>query len=287
MADTTRVIRDAKELAAFSADAKRAGKSIGLVPTMGYLHDGHLSLIRAARQKCDVVIVSDFVNPTQFGPKEDYATYPRDEAADLAKVQSCGADVLFIPTVETLYPNGQDSTWVEVMQLGNILCGASRPGHFRGVTTVVTKLMLLSRADYSFFGEKDYQQLTILRRMVADLGIQTEVVGMPLVREADGLALSSRNVRLSPDARRQALSLSAGLRAARDLFLSGCRSADALIAKATEKIAVQPDAEIQYISIADPDSLQLFLDAVPDRAIMLLAVRVGGVRLIDNMRLDR
>lgn len=283
----TQIIRDAKALAAFAKDAQRAGKTIGLVPTMGYLHDGHLSLIRAARAKADVVIVSDFVNPTQFGPKEDYATYPRDEKADFDKVQSCDADVLFIPTVETLYPNGQASTWVEVMDMGNILCGASRPGHFRGVTTVVTKLLLLSRADYAFFGEKDYQQLTILRRMAADLGCQAEIIGMPLVREPDGLALSSRNVRLSPEARVQALSLSQGLKNARALFQTGCRSADKLIAEAEAKIAVQPDAEIQYISIANPDTLELYFEDVPEQAIMLLAVKVGGVRLIDNMRLDK
>lgn len=282
----TRIIRDAKELSSFVKSVRKMGKTIGLVPTMGYLHDGHLSLIRAARAKSDVVIVSDFVNPTQFGPSEDYATYPRDEQADYAKVQSCGADVLFIPTVETLYPNGQDSTWVEVSRMGTILCGASRPGHFRGVTTVVTKLLWLSQADYAFFGEKDYQQLTILRRMVADLGCPTEIIGMPLVREADGLALSSRNVRLSADARRQALSLSRGLKKAKALFQSGCRDAKALRAEAEREISVQPDAQIQYISLADPDTLELFEDKTPDHLMMLMAVRVGGVRLIDNMRLD-
>ncbi len=282
----TRIIRDAKELSRFAKQAHYDHKTIGLVPTMGYLHEGHLSLIRAAREKCGVVIVSDFVNPTQFGPKEDYATYPRDEQADYDKVQSCQADVLFIPGVDDLYPNGQDSTWVEVNRLGSILCGASRPGHFRGVTTVVTKLLLLSQADYAFFGEKDYQQLTILRRMVQDLGCPTEIVPMPLVREHDGLALSSRNVRLSPEARLQALSLNRGLKKARAMFQAGCRKADDLIGEAQAEIAIQPDAEIQYISIADPDTLDLFLDKVPDRAIMLLAVKVGGVRLIDNMRLD-
>ena len=281
----TRIIRDAKELAEFAKQAQFDHKTIGLVPTMGYLHDGHLSLIRAAREKADVVIVSDFVNPTQFGPKEDFATYPRDEKADFDKVQSCNADVLFIPTVETLYPNGQESTWVEVNKMGNILCGATRPGHFRGVTTVVTKLLLISRADYAFFGEKDYQQLTILRRMAQDIGCQTQIIGMPLVRESDGLALSSRNVRLSPEARVQALSLSRGLRNARVLFQKGCRNVDELIGEAQKEIAVQPDAEIQYISVANPDTLELYNDVTPDKVIMLLAVKVGGVRLIDNMKL--
>ena len=286
MTTQTRIIRDAKELSQFAHQAQKAGKTIGLVPTMGYLHDGHLSLIRAARKKADVVIVSDFVNPTQFGPTEDYATYPRDEKADLEKCQSCGADVLFIPTVETLYPNGQDSTWVEVSKMGNILCGATRPGHFRGVATVVTKLLWLSRADYAFFGEKDYQQLTILRRMAQDLGCPTEIIGMPLVREADGLAMSSRNVRLSEDARKQALSLSQGLKAARECFQNGSRSVSELTNAAQKIIQAQKDTDIQYISIADPDSLEIFTTTVPEHAIMLLAVKVGPVRLIDNMRLD-
>ncbi len=281
----TRIIRDAKELAEFAKQAQFDHKTIGLVPTMGYLHDGHLSLIKAAREKADVVIVSDFVNPTQFGPKEDYATYPRDEQADFEKVQSCNADVLFIPSVETLYPNGQDSTWIEVNKMGNILCGASRPGHFRGVTTVVTKLLLISRADYAFFGEKDYQQLTILKRMAADIGCQTQIIGMPLVREQDGLALSSRNVRLSQDARKQALSLSRGLRMAKALFKSGCRNVDELIGEAQKEIVIQPDADIQYISIAHPDTLEIYHDTTPDKVIMLMAVKVGGVRLIDNMKL--
>ena len=283
----TRIIRDALELSRIAGEVQHSGKTIGLVPTMGYLHDGHLSLIRAARQKADFVIVSDFVNPTQFGPNEDYATYPRDEQADFEKCQSCGADILFIPTVESLYPNGQGSTWVEVQKLGEILCGATRPGHFRGVATVVTKLLWLSRADYAFFGEKDYQQLTILKRMARDLGCPTQIIGMPLVRESDGLAMSSRNVRLSPEARKQALSLNHGLKRARDLFLSGCRDAKKLISEAANEISAQPDTEIQYIQVADPETLELFDDKVPDQVIMLLAVKVGGVRLIDNMRLDR
>ncbi|MBQ8035775.1 MAG: pantoate--beta-alanine ligase [Proteobacteria bacterium] len=282
----TQIIRDAQKLSEFAHQAQKSGKTIGLVPTMGYLHEGHLSLIRAARQKADVVIVSDFVNPTQFGPTEDYATYPRDEQADLEKCQSCGADVLFIPTVETLYPNGQDSTWVEVSKMGNILCGATRPGHFRGVATVVTKLLWLSRADYAFFGEKDFQQLTILRRMAQDLGCPTKIIGMPLVREADGLAMSSRNVRLTPDQRKQALSLSQGLKAARERFQNGARSVRELTQAAQDIIQAQKDTAIQYISIADPDSLDIFTDTVPEHAIMLLAVKVGAVRLIDNMRLD-
>ena len=261
------------------------GKTVGLVPTMGYLHEGHASLIRAARAKCDFVVVSDFVNPTQFGPTEDYATYPRDEAADLALCAACGADVLFIPDVAMLYPNGQDSTWVEVSRLGTILCGASRPGHFRGVATVVTKLLMISRADYAFFGEKDYQQLTILRRMVADLGSPCEIIGMPIVRAAAGLALSSRNVRLTPASRIEALALHRGLEMARDSYLAGERSVQKLIATAQSEIDLQPDAKIDYISIADADTLDISTDDAGSRPLMLMAVRFGSVRLIDNMKL--
>lgn len=281
-----RIIRTSQELKEYSQIAKSDGKTIGLVPTMGYLHDGHLSLIRAARQKCDIVIVTDFVNPTQFGPKEDYATYPRDEQADYDKCHACGADILFIPTVDELYPNGQSSTWVETLKLGDVLCGASRPGHFRGVTTVVTKLLWMSRADYAFFGEKDYQQLTILRRMVQDLGCPTQIIGMPLVREHDGLAMSSRNVRLTPDARQQALALHRSLNMAKDLFSNGCRDAQKLMEIARTEISAQPLADIHYIALAHPDTLEIFDDLVPDCVIMLLAVKFEAVRLIDNMRFE-
>lgn len=281
-----KIIRTAQELKDYSGIVKSEGKTIGLVPTMGYLHEGHLSLIRAARAKCDVVIVTDFVNPTQFGPKEDYATYPRDEQADFDKCAACGADILFIPTVDELYPNGQASTWVETLKLGDVLCGASRPGHFRGVTTVVTKLLWMSRADYAFFGEKDYQQLTVLRRMVQDLGCPTEIIGMPLVREHDGLAMSSRNVRLTAEARQQALALHRSLNMVKDLFKSGCRDAQKLMDIAHKEISAQPLADIHYIALAHPDTLEIFNDSVPDCVIMLLAVKFGDVRLIDNMKLE-
>ena len=281
----TRIIRDAKELSSKTREIIASGKTVGLVPTMGYLHAGHASLIRAARAKCDFVVVSDFVNPTQFGPCEDYETYPRDASADLDVCRECGADVLFMPDVGTLYPNGQDSTWVEVSRLGKILCGASRPGHFRGVTTVVSKLIAISRADYAFFGEKDYQQLTILRRMTEDLGFPCEIVGLPIVREHDGLALSSRNVRLAPEARRQAPALRRGLEKARAAFLAGERDASALISCARGEIDMQPDAKIDYISVADADTLEIAQTRAGERSMMLMAVKFGAVRLIDNMKL--
>lgn len=279
------VIRTADALKTWARSQKNAGKTIGLVPTMGYLHDGHRSLIEAAVRTCDVVVVSDFVNPTQFGPSEDYATYPRDEAKDMALCEDAGAHVLFVPSVETLYPHGQDSSWVEVNHLGDHFCGAQRPGHFRGVTTVVMKLLLLSHADKAFFGEKDYQQLTIIRRMVADFGVDCEIVGCPLVREKDGLALSSRNVNLSTKARQDALVLHRGLLAARTLFETGERRVEALLQAARCVIETVEEASVQYIEVADPDTLDIFRDKTGERAQMLMAVRVGGVRLIDNMRL--
>lgn len=284
---TTQIIRNARELADLTLKIHQNNQTIALVPTMGYLHDGHASLIRAARNKADFVIVSDFVNPTQFGPNEDFETYPRDEQADLLTCQNCGADVLFIPSVDTLYPNGQDATWVEVPHLGTVLCGASRPGHFRGVTTVVSKLLWLSRADFAFFGEKDYQQLTIIKRMVQDLGCPCQIIGMPLVRESDGLALSSRNVRLSPSERTQALSLSRALKNAAKQFKNGERNPKILIDNAKKEMNAQPDAQIDYIVICNPDTLDILDQTLPDQAIMLMAVRIGSVRLIDNMRLDR
>lgn len=283
----TQIIRNAHELADLTLKIHQNRQTIALVPTMGYLHDGHASLIRAARNKADFVIVSDFVNPTQFGPNEDFETYPRDEQADLLTCQNCGADVLFIPSVDTLYPNGQDATWVEVPHLGHVLCGASRPGHFRGVTTVVSKLLWLSRADFAFFGEKDYQQLTIIKRMVQDLGCPCQIIGMPLVRENDGLALSSRNVRLSPSERSQALSLSRALKNAAAQFKLGERNPKILIENAKKEINAQPDAQIDYIVICNPDTLDILDQTLPEQVIMLMAVRVGNVRLIDNMRLDR
>ena len=279
------IIRSCKELSELTKEAHFNRKCIGLVPTMGFLHDGHRSLIHTMRQHCDLLIVSDFVNPTQFGPNEDYAIYPKDEAADARLCESEGVDILFMPTPEEMYPNGQGSTWVEVQKLGEGLCGASRPGHFRGVATVVTKLFMLSRADKAAFGEKDYQQLTILRRMVSDLGIPTEIIPCPLVRETDGLALSSRNVRLSAEGRQQALCLSRGLRAARKAYQNGCRDVAQLTNAARSIIDATNGASVEYISIVDADDLHNFEQATNENAIMLMAVRIDGVRLIDNMKL--
>src|SRR5215470_10453358 len=235
-------------------DLRRDGRKIGIVPTMGALHDGHLALLRAARAQCDVLILTIFVNPTQFGPSEDLAKYPRDEAGDLARARACGIDLAFCPDAAAMYPPGSQ-TFVEVRELQKPLCGASRPGHFAGVATVVSKLFHLTLPHVAVFGEKDYQQLAIIRRMVRDLDFGIEIASVPIVREADGLALSSRNAYLSPDQRRAALSLSAGLAAAEAAFGAGERSAAALVAAAEAPIAAQPAARIDYVELRDAEEL--------------------------------
>src|SRR5512140_2355746 len=208
-------------------DLRRDGRRIAVVPTMGALHEGHLSLLRAARARADIVILTIFVNPTQFGPKEDLSKYPRDEAGDLAKARSCGIDLAFCPDASAMYPAGAQ-TFVEVRELAQPLCGASRPGHFAGVATIVTKLFHITQPHLAIFGEKDYQQLAIIRRMVRDLDFGIEIVSVPIVREADGLALSSRNAYLSAEQRRVALALSRGLAAAEARVRAGERDARAL-----------------------------------------------------------
>src|SRR5262249_50718184 len=210
-----------------------------VVPTMGALHEGHLTLLRDARARADIVILTIFVNPTQFGPNEDLAKYPRDEAGDIAKARTCGIDLAFCPEASAMYPAGAQ-TFVEVRELQKPLCGSRRPGHFAGVVTVVSKLFNITRPHVAVFGEKDYQQLAIIRRMVRDLDFGIEIASVPIVREADGLALSSRNAYLSADQRRAALSLSAGLAAAQAAFAAGERSAAALVAAATAPITAAP-----------------------------------------------
>ncbi|MBZ0233657.1 MAG: pantoate--beta-alanine ligase, partial [Deltaproteobacteria bacterium] len=216
------IIREPRAMRARVEDIRRDGLRIAVVPTMGYLHEGHLSLLRAARARADVVILTIFVNPTQFGPSEDLSRYPRDEDGDLAKARPCGVDLAFCPDVAAMYPAGAQ-TFVEVRELAKPLCGEKRPGHFAGVATVVTKLFNLTQPHVAFFGEKDFQQLAVIRRMVRDLDQGVEIVGMPIVREPDGLAMSSRNAYLSPAERRDALSLSAGLAAAEAAFRAGER----------------------------------------------------------------
>lgn len=262
------------------ADATRgAGRRIGLVPTMGYLHAGHLSLVDEARRRADTCVASIFVNPMQFGPREDLDAYPRDLARDRAALEGAGVDVLYLPTAVDMYPPGFQ-TEVAVTDMTAGLCGRSRPGHFRGVTTVVTKLFNAVRPHVAVFGEKDYQQLAVLRRMAADLDTGVEVVGMPIVREADGLAMSSRNAYLSADERRAALCLSRALGAARQACARGERGAGVLAA-ATSELAAEPLARVDYAELVDADSLEP-TDALERPALLALAVFIGRTRLIDN-----
>jgi pantoate--beta-alanine ligase len=254
---------------------------VGFVPTMGYLHEGHLVLVRQARAENALVAVSIFVNPTQFGPKEDFKQYPRDPERDLALLEGEGTDVVFMPPVEEIYPPGFDS-WVEVGRLARRLEGASRPGHFRGVATVVARLFELVRPDRAYFGQKDAQQLIVIRQMVADLDMNLEVVAVPTVREADGLAMSSRNTYLNPEERKQAAVLYQALTLAQRLYGEGERDAETIRRQMTVLIQQQPSADIDYISIADAETLEE-LDVVKPLALVSMAVKIGKTRLIDNI----
>jgi pantoate--beta-alanine ligase len=272
-----------RAVTAFRAWRAAQPGDLGLVPTMGYLHEGHLSLIRAARAANERVVVSIFVNPTQFAPGEDLASYPRDEVRDLQLLEREGVDAVFAPSAAEMYPDGF-STWVEVEALTARLEGASRPTHFRGVTTVVLKLLNVGQPACVYFGRKDAQQLAVVRRMVRDLDVPVEVVGMPIVRESDGLALSSRNVYLSPEERRAATVLSRSLRLAEELYAAGERDAAVIRARMSTLIASQPLAAVDYVSVADAESLEE-LATVGDAALVSLAVRFGRTRLIDNTTL--
>jgi len=270
----------AAEMRRWAETTQREGKTIGLVPTMGALHHGHASLMRAARADCDRVVVSLFVNPTQFGPHEDFARYPRMLDADRALCEAAGVDVLFVPTVEELYPPGAQ-TLVDVGALGSVLCGVSRPGHFRGVATVVTKLFAIVNPHRAYFGQKDYQQTVVIRRLVIDLQLGVEVVVCPTVREPDGLAASSRNAYLSPDERRQAVALSAALAEATRLIAAGERSARKIREALGVILGGHPAARVEYVALVDPDTLEP-VERLAGRVVVALAVWVGNTRLIDN-----
>ena len=275
----------ARTVAEFRAAREGVPAPLGFVPTMGYLHDGHLALVDAARAECATVAASIFVNPTQFGPNEDFERYPRDEDRDLALLEAAGTDLVLLPPVEEMYPPG-DATRVRVDGITERQEGARRPGHFEGVTTVVAKLFGMVQPDRAYFGEKDGQQLRVIRRMTRDLLLPVEIVACPTVREPDGLALSSRNVYLTPEERAQALSLSAGLRAASDAFERGERDAERLRAMARERIESQPLADISYISLADSETLDELEGALERAAMLSLAVRFSGATLIDNVALE-
>jgi pantoate--beta-alanine ligase len=250
---------------------------------MGALHEGHLSLVQRARADDDTVVVSIFVNPTQFGPSEDYARYPRDPDRDLALLRDVGTDLVFMPPVEEIYPQGFD-TYVEVGKLAQVLEGASRAGHFRGVATVVAKLFNIVQPHRAYFGQKDAQQLAVIRRLTRDLGLPVEVVGLPTVREPDGLAMSSRNAFLSPEERKAALVLYRSLEAAQELWRSGVRDASLIRQRMGEVLAGEPLARVDYVSVADAETLEE-LETVDRPALVSLAVRIGKTRLIDNVGL--
>jgi len=276
------VVSAPAEMSAWVEAVRRSGARIAFVPTMGYLHAGHVALLEEARRRGDRSVLSIFVNPTQFGPREDLDRYPRDLPGDLAKAAAAGTDVAFVPEVAAMYPSGHQTT-VQVHQLEQGLCGAVRPGHFVGVATVVCKLFNIVRPHVAVFGEKDFQQLALIRRMVRDLDMPVEIVGLPTVREPDGLAMSSRNKFLSPDERRRAVAISAALFAARERWRSGVTDVATLIADVSAALA-EPVARIQYVEIRDADTLEP-LATVDRPAVMAVAAFVGTTRLIDNVRL--
>ncbi len=288
-----RIIEHRAELQAWSDAERAAGHRVALVPTMGALHAGHLSLVEEARRRTDRVVVSIFVNPTQFNDPKDFDGYPRVMEADLAACRAAGVDVAWTPPVEDLYPDGA-ATWVDVEGLTDPLCGANRPGHFRGVTTVVTKLFLAARPHVAVFGEKDFQQLAVIRRMVRDLGFGLEVVGGATVREADGLALSSRNVHLGPVARKQALRISESLTLAQQRLEAGERSSAAILEAVRKKLSEASLASIDYAELRDPESLELVGPQIASPTLLAIAMQFSAdpdgagapVRLIDNRVLE-
>ena len=275
------ILETIPELRKNLANWRKAQKSVGLVPTMGFLHEGHLSLIRRAKTGNDIVVVSVFVNPTQFGPNEDFESYPRNILRDTEMAMGAGADVIFYPTVSEMYPNGS-STFVEVAgNITRVLCGASRPSHFRGVTTVVNMLFNIVKPDRAYFGQKDAQQATVLMKMVKDLHMDIELIICSIVREADGLAMSSRNTYLSAEEREQAVVLSKALEKGKEAFSKGERNVDSLIEIITNKINEMPLAAIDYVSIYDYPSLET-IEIIDNNALAAVAVKFGKTRLIDN-----
>jgi pantoate--beta-alanine ligase len=277
------VLRTIAETRQACARFRAAGKTLGLVPTMGALHAGHLSLVRAAQESCDAVAVSIFVNPTQFGPKEDFASYPRVFEQDCQTLENAGVDVVFAPSVEEMYPAGA-STFVEVEGLSGRLDGASRPGHFRGVATVVSKLFHIFAPDFAFFGQKDAAQVAVLRRMVLDLRFGVELKVCPTMREPDGLAMSSRNRNLSEAERRQALVLSRALNAVEKRYQGGEIDPGKLVVDAQRVLKEEPGIQVEYFRIVDPDTLE-DVASVRSGSLVAVAARVGATRLIDNLLL--
>jgi len=284
-----RVITSRTELQEWSTAERASGRRIALVPTMGALHRGHLSLVDEARRHADRVIVSIFVNPTQFNDAKDFEGYPRDDESDLKACREAGVDVVWLPAVLELYPDAAQ-TWVEVQGLAQPLCGATRPGHFRGVTTIVTKLFLAARPDVAVFGQKDFQQLAVIRRMTRDLGFGIEIVGGETIREADGLALSSRNIRLGPMARRQAVQIFAALDRAQSMLASGTSDSVAILESVSKCLSEATLAHIDYAELRDPESLEPASGPLEGPTLLAIALQFEAdpdgqgspVRLIDN-----
>jgi pantoate--beta-alanine ligase len=278
-----KVIRHPREMMDFADASRTRGERIAFVPTMGYLHEGHLSLMREARRRAQVVVTSIFVNPTQFGPNEDLSRYPRDFDRDCTMMETVPVDVVFAPEASDVYlPHAQ--TWVEATEVTRGLCGKGRPGHFRGVTTVVAKLFNMVKPHLAFFGEKDFQQLRAIQRMVADLNFDIEIVPMPIVREPDRLAMSSRNAYLTPEQRCEALGLSRAIAAARKNF--DCAKSPGEIAQLATKILSRANVEIEYVEVVDAETLEP-ATSLADAVLLAVAARVGKTRLIDNIVLSR
>jgi pantoate--beta-alanine ligase len=278
------IINRRQRMFSVSRTLRRANKTVGFVPTMGALHEGHLSLVKEARQRCDIVMVSIFVNPSQFNEKDDFEKYPRDLTADVALLAQYQVDYVFAPEPDEIYAPGF-ATYVDVEGLTDTLEGASRPGHFRGVATIVTILLNTIRADQAFFGQKDAQQVAVIKRLANDLGFETEIVVMPTVREESGLAMSSRNERLSPEDLERAVLISKGLKAAEDAHGAGEGSTAVLTSLVRDTLSADPEIEIDYIEAVDAETLEA-TDRVRDREVLLLvAAKLAGVRLIDNVLL--
>jgi pantoate--beta-alanine ligase len=273
-----------EEMRAATRIVRREGKRLGFVPTMGALHEGHLSLVRAAKDRADVVIVSIFVNPTQFGPGEDFTKYPRTFGRDSELLQKAGVEFIFAPSPEEMYPRGA-TAWVNVEEVSERLDGRSRPGHFRGVTTVVSKLFHIIEPDFAFFGQKDAAQVAVIRRLVRDLNFPVQIVVCPIVREADGLAMSSRNIYLNTEERKSALVLSRSLGAMKARFQSGERDTGNLLAVGKQALGEYPSVRLDYLEIVDPDTLEPITE-ITRKALAAVAAFVGTTRLIDNVLLD-
>ena len=276
-----KIINSIKEMQKESDQLRMAGKRIGLVPTMGFLHEGHLSLVREIKKHCDYIVMSIYVNPTQFSPNEDFQDYPRDFDRDIKLTEQEGCDVIFYPDSEEVYPKNY-LTYVEVEKITKVLCGASRPIHFRGVITIVTKLFNIVKPHVAVFGQKDAQQAIVIKRMAADLNFDIEIIVAPIVREQDGPAMSSRNTYLTPNQREQALVLSQSLKAAEQKISAGEKNVDVIKSLIKNKIEEKPEAKIDYIEILDPETLE-FQTEIKTDVLIALAVKFGKIRLIDNV----